>query len=150
MALLCRSQPVLPLYISNTAVIRPSQCLQQRTFLHPAVSVVQTPINQQGVFTEALWLYLQSVGDKDPINHYVLVVQLPDGLPFHVVDTDDWLVHCTLPDSVTARFGNQRMNESHVRFTKLIYQRVRQIIGTLHLEDTREFDTWVARTNSEA
>lgn len=42
------------------------------------------------------------------------------------------------------------MCEARVSFTKLIYQRIRQIIGTVPLDDVWELDTRVARTNGEA
>lgn len=37
-----------------------------------------------------------------------------------------------------------------MRFTKLVYQRVCHIIGSVSLEDAWKFDLWVARTNGEA
>lgn len=108
------------------------------------------PLSHPAVFPEARGFDARPVRDDEYFNQYIAVERLPDGLSLFVTHTDDWLAHCALPDNTIARLGNKTVGEAGVRLTKLIYHRLRRVIGTVPLNGAYVFEFLGSRTNGEA
>lgn len=144
------SGPAVPAYLLPPGVQAPQSSIPGSSFASYSELVGRAPLRNLDVYARAPWFFPAAVSNEDIIGDYVVAGRLPDGLPWFALYTTDWLSHCALPDSAISRHHGESMAEARRQFVRLVYLRMRRVIGTVPLNGDWGFDTWYARTGGEA
>ena len=76
------------------------------------------PYRDDHVFWRAPWHWPQAVRDDELVNQYIIADELPGGVPYEALNTEDWLRRCCAPTDALSRRGFADDRAIRVAYTR--------------------------------